>query len=63
MVSVALGAFGLVGGDEQLVVRNEARRTADDVLVDDEKSYTFEPLAQLRRDELVHALAIDGNTE
>ena len=53
----------MIGGDQQLVVRNDARGSANGVALVDEQPGPREPCAKLRADELVETLARDGNAE
>ena len=53
----------VIGRDQQLVVRDDARRAANDVVVGDEQSGLREQCAKLLVEQLVDAIARDGNAE
>ena len=63
VVGVRLCGARVVGGDQQLVVRDEARRPVDVVPVVDEKPGTLEALPQLVADVLLDAPTGDGDAE
>jgi hypothetical protein len=60
---VGVGAAGVVGGDQQLVVRDESRRAVDVFALGDEQARALEQLDQPRIDELVEPCTTDGDAE
>ena len=63
VIGVSLGGRGLIGGDQQLVVRHEARGAVDDIVLVHEQPGACETRSKLRADELVDACPRDGNAE
>jgi hypothetical protein len=63
MVGVGFCSARMIGRDQQLVVRDEARRPVDDLGVLDEKLGSREARLQLRAHELIEACARDGNAK
>ena len=63
VVRVSFRCGRMIGRDQQLVVRDEPGGAVNDVSVVDEQSGSCESGAQLVVDELVEALACNGNAE
>jgi hypothetical protein len=63
VVGVPVCGGAVIGRDQQLVVRDEARGAADKVVVRGEQACFPEPRTKLVVEELVDALARDGNAE
>jgi hypothetical protein len=63
VVGVPVRRGAVIGCDQELVVGNDARCTANHVVVRDEQHVFGEPTPKLLADELVDALARDGNAE
>jgi hypothetical protein len=63
VVGVPVRRGAVIGCDQQLVVRDDARRPANRLVVRDEQRGFGEPFAKLLFDELADALACDGNAE
>jgi hypothetical protein len=53
----------VVGGDQELVVRDEARRAVEDVTRMNEEASGLEALTKLAADVRLDARTVDGNTE
>ena len=62
VVGVAVGGR-VIGRDQQLVVRNDARRAANGLALVDEQAGCARRARKLRVDELVEPLARDGHAE
>jgi len=63
MVGVCFCSARMIGRDQQLVVRDEARRPVDDLGVLDEKLGSRQARLQLRAHELIESCARDGNAK
>jgi hypothetical protein len=63
VIGVSFGGRGRIGGDQQLVVRHEARGAVDDIVLVEEQSGARETRSKLRTDEFVDACPRDGNSE
>ena len=63
VVGVRFRGAGVIGRDEQLVVRNDAHSAVDDLCVPDEKPSRREPSQQLVVYELVDARTCHGDAE
>ncbi len=63
VIGVSFGGRGLIGGDQQLVVRHEARGAVDDIVLVHEQPGARETRSKLRTDQLVDACPRHGNAE
>ena len=63
MVGVGVGPARVVGGDQQLVVRDDPRSAVDVIAVLDQEAGAVEQLPELRADELAEPRAPDGDAE